>query len=215
MRAGTSVRPLALQCLVGKCVWALNAAIMMLNHLPHSLLSTSPRCAENQVLVEEEKRSQTPGKSNMCVCVCVCVCVFREPQPERAKKWGSAKGEEAHFNRLLISDKWSPWKRKCVGFFPPPLSSLAWKENHPPASSINWPLVWLFHHFPFSRARRSPPHGASHSDGWMCRRRGVLTLLSLPSSHCSDSPAPKGEDQLRSVFALPHDLSRAADACCR
>lgn len=30
-----------------------------------------------------------------------------------------------------------------------------------------------------------------------------MTLLSLPSSHCSDSPAPKGEDHLRSVFALP------------
>lgn len=88
-------------------------------------------------------------------------------------------------------------------FFFPPLSSLAWKENHPPASSINWPLVWLFHHFPFSRSRRSPPHGASHSDGWMCRRWGVLTLLSLPSTHCSDSPAPKGEDQLQSAFALP------------
>ncbi|KAL1254999.1 hypothetical protein QQF64_013060 [Cirrhinus molitorella] len=53
---------------------------MMLNHLPRPLLSTSPRCAENQVLVEEEKRTQTPGKSNMCVCV------FGEPQPERAKK---------------------------------------------------------------------------------------------------------------------------------
>ncbi|KAG1948414.1 hypothetical protein F2P79_012171 [Pimephales promelas] len=40
----------------------------MLNHLPRSLLSTSPRCAENQVLVEEEKHTQTAGKSNIIHC---------------------------------------------------------------------------------------------------------------------------------------------------
>ncbi len=97
MRAGTSVRPLALRCLVGKCVcvcvWAPNTAIMMLNHLPRSLLSTSPRCAENQVLVEEEKRTQTPGKSNMCVCVCVCVCVCLESRSLREPKSGGARKE--------------------------------------------------------------------------------------------------------------------------
>lgn len=148
----------------------------MLNHLPRSLLSTSPRCAENQVLVEEEKHSQTAGKSNMCVCV------FGEPQPERAKKWGSAKREEAHFNRLLISDKWSPWKRKCVGFFS--LPSAVWPERrtiHLLAASIG-PSCGFFT-TSLSAARVALPLTVRPIQTGECAGGGEYW-------HCSPFPAP-------------------------